>query len=73
MAEGLSLTLFGRVDKVIPPLGKGVSVAQITITGAEELYREIRIPNRFRDGEGNEDTLQQGTEVELTITLRPAR
>jgi len=74
MSEGYLLTLLGRVDKVFPPIGRDESgKAQIIITGAEVLYREIRVPNVFRDADGDKIALEPDAEVEITIKVRAAR
>ncbi len=41
--------------------------AQITVEGADHLYRELRVPNKLVDEDGNKVKLQPGTEVEIKI------
>ncbi len=41
--------------------------AQITVEGADHLYRELRVPNKLVDEDGNKVRLQPGTEVEVKI------
>ena len=45
--------------------------AQITVEGAEHLYREIRVENTLQDADGNEVKLKKGATVELTIAADP--
>ena len=46
--------------------------AQIGIEGADHLYREIRVPNRLTDANGQKVTLKEGAEVEVTIEAEGA-
>lgn len=59
----------GTVEKLIKPLpGSGEpEKAQITVEGADDLYREIRVPNKLTDEDGNKVKLEKGTEVEVHI------
>jgi hypothetical protein len=59
----------GMVDKVIKPhpASGEPEKAQISIEGADHLYREIRVPNRLTDEDGNKVKLKEGTEVEVKI------
>jgi hypothetical protein len=67
-AEKPSITLPGTVDKVIPSLDPSEpDKAQIVVEGADHLYREIRVTNTLQDAKGNEVSLKQGAEVEVTI------
>lgn len=45
--------------------------AQIGVEGADHLYREIRVPNRLVDEQGQKVKLKEGTEVEVTIEADP--
>jgi hypothetical protein len=62
-------TLPGTVEKVIKPHpGSGEpEKAQIAVEGADYLYRELRIPNKLTDEDGNRVKLKPGTEVEVKI------
>ena len=51
--EKASTTLPGTVEKIIPAPRES-DEAQIAIDGAEQLYREIRVPNVLQDENGNE-------------------
>jgi hypothetical protein len=62
-------TLPGVVQRVIKPHPSSgePEKAQITVEGADHLYREIRVPNKLVDEDGNQVKLKQGAEVEVTI------
>jgi hypothetical protein len=63
-----SVTLAGTVEKVIHSIHPSEpDKAQIAIEGAEELYREIRVPNTLQNGSGQKVPLEQGAEVDVTI------
>ncbi len=63
-----AVTLPGVVEKIIPPVHPSLpEKAQISVEGAEELYREIRVENTLQDGAGNPVGLKEGAEVEITI------
>jgi hypothetical protein len=66
--EKATVTLPGIVEKIIPPVGPDTpEKAQISVGGAEELYREIRVENTLEDEAGNPVSLKKGAEVEVTI------
>jgi hypothetical protein len=66
--DKVAVTLPGVVEKVIPPVVPGMpEKAQISIDGAEDLYKEIRVENSLQDGEGHEVKLKKGAEVQVTI------
>jgi hypothetical protein len=68
MPENPSVTLPGTVEKIIkPPVPSEPEKAQISIEGADDLYKEIRIENSLTDENGREVTLKKGAEVEVTI------
>jgi hypothetical protein len=70
--EKATVTLPGTVEKIIPALGDAVpEQAQISVEGAEELYREIRVENTLIDPDGNEVKLKKGAEVEVKIAADP--
>jgi hypothetical protein len=67
-AEKVAVTLPGTVEKIIPPIIPGESEkAQISVEGAEELYKEIRVENTLQDASGNPVKLKKGADVEVTI------
>jgi hypothetical protein len=70
-ADKPNVTLPGKVDKIIPPIGNEPEKAQITVEGADELYREVRIENAFQDGDGEQVSLKKGAEVDVTIEADP--
>lgn len=64
-----STTLPGKVEKIIKPHPHSgeKEKAQIEVEGADHLYREIRVPNKLTDAEGNTVKLKPGAEVEVKI------
>jgi hypothetical protein len=64
-----SAKLPGTVEKVIKPHpgSREPEKAQIAVEGADHLYRELRVPNKLTDEEGNKVKLVEGTEVEVKI------
>jgi hypothetical protein len=63
-----SATLPGTVKKVIPPFHPSMpEKAEISLEGADDLYREIRVENTFSDESGNEVSLKPGAQVDVTI------
>ena len=68
MSEMSSVTFAGTVDKIIlPPRPSDPEKVQISIEGADELYKEIRIENSLTDENGKEVSLKNGAEVEVTV------
>lgn len=66
--DTVAVTLPGKVKKVIPPIHPSMpEKAEISIDGADELYREIRVENALNDEHGNEVSLKPGAEVQVTI------
>ncbi len=65
----VSTTLPGKVEKVITPHPSSgeTEKAQITVEGADHLYREIRVPNRLTDTNGRKVKLKKGAEVDVKI------
>jgi hypothetical protein len=58
----------GTVKKIIKPYVPGEpEKAEISIEGADHLYREIRIENVLVDDHGHKVKLKQGAEVEVTV------
>jgi len=64
-----STKLPGKVQRVIKPhpASGEPEKAQIAVDGADHLYRELRVPNKLTDEEGNTVKLQPGNEVEVKI------
>ena len=67
-------TFLGKVEKVIRPHPQSgePEKAQISVEGADHLYKEIRVPNRLVDGDGRQVKLKPGAEVDVTIEAEPA-
>jgi hypothetical protein len=58
----------GIVQKVIEPrIPSEPEKAQISVQGADDLYREIRIENTLTDEKGHAVKLKLGAEVEVTV------
>ena len=68
-------TLPGTVEKVIHPQPHSgePEKAQISVHGADHLYKEIRVPNRLVDENGQKVKLKPGAEVDVTIEAEPAK
>ncbi len=58
-----------RVQRIIKPhpASGEPEKAQIAVEGADHLYRELRVPNKLSDEDGNPVKLQPGAEVEVSI------
>jgi hypothetical protein len=70
--EKATVTLPGTVEKIIPPIHPGQpEKAQITVEGAEDLYREIRVENTLQDAAGQPVKLKKGADVDVTIEAHP--
>jgi hypothetical protein len=60
------------VEKIIKsPHPNEPEKAQISVEGADHLYREIRIENTLTDENGRKVSLKPGAEVEVTIEAPP--
>ncbi|HWF38235.1 MAG TPA: hypothetical protein VG322_06940 [Candidatus Acidoferrales bacterium] len=71
-SEKPSVTLPGTVEKIIPaPHAEEPEKAQISVEGADHLYREIRIENILKDDNGREVKLEKGAHVDVTIEATP--
>src|ERR1700733_3227728 len=72
MSEKPSTTLPAVVEKIIKsPSPDEPERAQITVEGADHLYRELRIENTLTDENGDEVRLKPGAEVDVTIEAPP--
>ena len=68
MSDKPSTTLPATVEKIIKPASPGEpEKAQISVEGADHLYRELRIENTLLDENGQKGRLKQGADVEVTI------
>jgi hypothetical protein len=73
MSEKPSTTLPATVEKIIPPRSPSEpEKAQISVEGADHLYRELRIENKLTDENGDTVRLKPGAEVEVTIEADPS-
>ena len=71
MSEKANATLPGTVEKVIKsPDPEVPDKAQITVEGADHLYREIRIENTLINEDGEEVSLKPGAQVEVTVAAQ---
>ena len=72
MSEKPNTTLPGTVEKVIKsPDPDEPDKAQITVQGADHLYREIRIENTLINEDGEEVALKPGAQVQVTVAAEP--
>jgi len=68
MTEKPNVTLPGTVEKIIESSRPSEpEKAQISIEGADELFRQIRIENSLTDKNGDEVRLKRGAQVEVTV------
>ncbi len=68
MTEKSSTILTGTVEKIIKsPYSDEPEKAQISVEGADHLYREIRIDNTLTNENGDEVSLKCGAHVEVTV------
>jgi hypothetical protein len=59
--------LQGTVQQVIKPRFGQPEKAQIAISEADDLYREIRIENEVTDDKGEKARLKPGAEVDVIV------
>jgi hypothetical protein len=58
----------GTVEKIIKsPIPHEPEKAEISVDGADHLYREIRIENTLEDEKGKKVKLKVGAQVEVTV------
>ncbi len=73
MADKPSITIPGTVEKIVkPPHPSMPEKAQISVEGADHLYKEIRIENNLTDENGNPVKLKEGAEVAVTVEADPS-
>ena len=71
-AEKSTITLPATVEKIIPSVIPGQpDKAQISVEGADHLYKEIRVDNTLHDSNGKPVSLKKGADVEVTIAAEP--
>jgi hypothetical protein len=62
----------GTVEKIIKsPFPQVPEKAEISIEGADHLYREIRIENTLEDEKGKRVKLKEGAQVNVTVEADP--
>lgn len=72
MTDKPNVTISGTVEKIVKPLHPSLpEKAQISVEGADHLYREIRIENSLTDENGRQVKLKEGAEVEVTVEANP--
>jgi hypothetical protein len=72
MEEKAKVVLPGTVEKVIKPLHPDEPErAEISIEGADHLYKEIRIENKLTDENGDEVRLKEGATVDVKVEAEP--
>jgi hypothetical protein len=72
MPENPSTTLHGTVEKIITSrVCSEPEKAQISITGADDLYKQLRIENRLTDEGGNHVRLQRGATLKIIVEAEP--
>jgi hypothetical protein len=68
----LKTTKPGTVEKIIKsPFPQEPEKAEISIEGADHLYREIRIENTLEDENGKRVKLKEGAQVDVTVEADP--
>jgi predicted DNA-binding antitoxin AbrB/MazE fold protein len=66
--ENPAITLPGVVEKIVKPINPNEpEKAQISIQGADDLYKEIRVENTLENAAGEKVRLKPGAEVDVTI------
>lgn len=72
MTEKPRVTLPGTVEKIIKPAEPTQpEKAQISVKGADDLYRELRIENTLKNEDGDKVRLKQGADVDVTVEADP--
>ena len=72
MEDKAKVVLPGTVEKVIRPLHPDEPErAEISIEGADHLYKEIRIENKLTDENGEEVRLKEGAIVDVKVEAEP--
>ena len=62
----------GTVEKIIKsPYPQEPEKAEISVEGADHLYREIRIENTLEDEKGKKVKLKVGASVDVTVEADP--
>ena len=61
-----TVTLPGTVQKLVKDVGEPEK-AEISVDGADDLYKEIRIDNTLEDSQGEKVRLKEGAKVDVTV------
>ncbi len=70
MSTNPAVTMDAKGQKIIKsPAPRIPDKAEISIEGADEPYREIRIENTLTDADGKKVELKQGAQVEVTVEV----
>jgi predicted DNA-binding antitoxin AbrB/MazE fold protein len=68
MSKSRRKKLRGRVQKVLKPIvPREPEKAEISVEGADDLYREIRVENVLTDENGEKVHLKPGAEVDVIL------
>jgi hypothetical protein len=68
MADKPNVTLPGKVERIIEaPDPDEPEKAQISVEGADTLYKELRIENTLMDENGEQVKLKEGADVDVTV------
>jgi len=60
------------VNKIVPPvLAEEPEKVEISVAEADDLFREIRIANRFSDIDGGQVALKSGARLDVTFEVEP--
>jgi hypothetical protein len=69
--EQPSTTVPGTVEKIIPSKRPSQpEKAQITVDGADDRYRVLRIENTLTDEHGDDVKLKKGSHVDVTVAAK---
>lgn len=67
-----TVTLPGKVEKVLKsPYPGEPEKAQVSVEGADDLYKEIRIENTLHDQDGRKVALKEGADVDVVVQADP--
>jgi hypothetical protein len=68
MADKPNVTLPGKVERIIEaPFPDEPEKAQISVEGADTLYKELRIENTLINENGEKVKLKEGVDVDVTV------
>jgi hypothetical protein len=61
-----TVKLPGKIQKIVNDVGEPEKI-EIVVDGADQLYKEIRIPNTLENAEGEKVRLKEGAKVDVTV------